>query len=55
MIEQAIANLHSNTRFCIAVDLTLPTEYVASHRIKNWRKKGLPDIHKRPAIFLLQG
>lgn len=55
VIEQAIASLHSNTRFCIAVDLTLPTEYVASHRIKNWKKKGVPDIHKRPAIFLIQG
>ena len=53
-IEQAFLNLHPNTRFCIAADLTLPTQYIASHRIKDWKKIQLPELHKRPAIFLLQ-
>jgi len=54
-IEQAFAILHPNTRFCIAADLTLPTQYIATKTIKEWRKSPPPDLHKRPAIFLIQG
>lgn len=53
MIEQAIKTLHPNTRFCIAVDLTSPQAYVKSLRIKDWKTERLPEVHKRPAIFLL--
>lgn len=42
------------TRICIAVDLTLETEYIKTATAKEWKNK-LPEIHKRPAIFLMQG
>ena len=40
------------TRLCIAVNLTAPSEFIRTKAIDEW-KKALPDIHKKPAIFLL--
>ncbi len=40
-------------KFCIAVDLTLPTEQVVSRPIAAWRTAPRVDLGKRPAIFLL--
>ena len=53
MLETALATLHPNTRFCIAVDLTLPTQLIITKKIGDWQKTKLPDLHKRPAIFLI--
>jgi 16S rRNA (cytidine1402-2'-O)-methyltransferase len=53
VMEQALQALGANTRFCVAADLTLPSQYVVSKRIMDWAREGLPDLHKRPAIFLL--
>ncbi len=40
------------TRLCIAVDLTAKNEWIKTNTIAGWQKN-TPDIHKRPAIFLL--
>ena len=53
LIETALKTLSPTTRFCIAADLTLPTEYTFSQPIAQWQKSKIPDFHKRPAIFLL--
>ena len=53
LIETALSTLSPNTRFCIAADLTLPTQYILSQSIAEWQKTQLPDLHKRPAIFLI--
>ncbi len=52
-VETALKTLAPNTRFCIACDLTLPTEYIKTKTIKDWRQTKIPDLHKRPAIFIL--
>ncbi len=54
LIEQAVRNLAPHTRFCIAADLTLDTEYIRTKQIKDWAQTRIPDLHKRPAIFLLE-
>jgi 16S rRNA (cytidine1402-2'-O)-methyltransferase len=41
------------TRLCVATDLTLPTENVATRTAGEWRKS-VPRIGKRPTVFLLQ-
>ena len=41
------------TKVCIAADLTGPIEFIKTKTVGEWRKSK-PDIHKRPAIFLLQ-
>ncbi len=53
MVDAAFKNLAPNTRFCIAMDLTLPTEYIKTHKISEWKSVELPEIHKKPAVFLL--
>lgn len=52
-IEAALKVLRPNTRLCIAADLSLPSQYVFMTTISNWRKTTIPDLHKRPAIFLI--
>jgi len=53
VLETALNVLNPQTRFCIAADLTLETQLIQTHAIQHWRKLELPDLHKRPAIFLL--
>lgn len=52
-IETALETLRPDTLFGIAADLTLPTQYIATHPVANWKKHSPPDLHKRPAIFLI--
>lgn len=53
LVEEAFKTLALSTRFCIAADLTTPDEYIQTHTIKTWKQLKLPELHKRPAIFLL--
>lgn len=50
--EEIVQNCDADTDLCLATDLTLATEQVETRTIGAWRKK-VPDIHKRPTIFLL--
>lgn len=52
MLDDLIATLHPNTRVCIACDITLPSEYIKTYTMKQW-KSVKPDLHKRPAIFII--
>lgn len=53
-VEDALQALQPNTRFGIAADITLSTEYICSLPIYQWKKKQeLPSLHKRPTIFML--
>ncbi len=53
VLDQALKNLNPSTFFCVAADLTLPTEYIATYTIADWKKIKPPKLHKRPAVFLL--
>lgn len=44
----------NETNLCIASDLTLATEYIATRTVKAWQH-ALPDINKKPTIFLMHG
>jgi 16S rRNA (cytidine1402-2'-O)-methyltransferase len=54
LINDLINTLADQTRLCIACDITLETEYIKTQTVAQW-KKGVPDLNKRPAIFLIQG
>lgn len=54
MLEEILKSCKPETRLCIACDLTAETEFVQTKRIREW-KQNIPDLHKRPAIFLLYG
>ncbi|MBU2920393.1 SAM-dependent methyltransferase [Winogradskyella psychrotolerans] len=53
MLEDLANTLHPNTRICVACDLTLPTEFIKTKIAKDW-KHNKEDLHKRPAIFIIQ-
>jgi 16S rRNA (cytidine1402-2'-O)-methyltransferase len=53
LLETLTKTCQPQTRICVAVDLTAATESVVTKTVNGW-KKGLPELHKRPAIFLLQ-
>jgi 16S rRNA (cytidine1402-2'-O)-methyltransferase len=52
MLEHLLRTLHDNTVLCIAWDLTMPTQQVISQPIKQWKQGPLPDLNKKPAVFL---
>lgn len=52
LLEDVLAAADDTTRLCIATDITLSTEYIKTKTIAQWRK-GLPDLQKRPCIFIL--
>lgn len=52
MLEDVLAAADDNTQLCIATDITLPTEFIRTKTVAQWRK-GLPDLQKRPCIFIL--
>jgi 16S rRNA (cytidine1402-2'-O)-methyltransferase len=53
MIETALESLSPQTKFCIAADITLPSQYIQTKTIAEWRKTTIPDLHKHTAIFLI--
>jgi len=53
ILEDLIKTCDDNTLLCIAADITLEDEFIRTKTIKEW-KKNLPDINKRPVIFLIQ-
>lgn len=54
LLEDAVAQLHPDTRLCVACDLTLPTQTIISRRIADWRAlPSLPELKKRPTVFVL--
>lgn len=53
MLADLKATLTPTTRVCIAADITLPSEYIKTKTIKEWKSQK-PELHKRPAIFIIQ-
>ncbi|EAS19632.1 SAM-dependent methyltransferase [Nonlabens mediterrranea] len=52
MMEELLLQLHPSTEVCIACDITLPTEYIKTMSVNLWKKQ-VPDLHKRPTIFMI--
>ena len=52
MLEDIINSLHPETYLCVATDITLPTEYIKTMRVVNWKKTKI-DLHNRPTIFII--
>ncbi|THD68066.1 SAM-dependent methyltransferase [Robertkochia marina] len=52
LLGDLIQGLKPDTRLCIATDITLASEYIVTKPIAEW-KKSQPDLHKRPAIFII--
>jgi len=53
MLNDLCNVLGNRTLLCIASDITLPTEYIKTKTIAQWKMITI-DLHKRPTIFIIQ-
>ncbi len=53
MFEDLCLMLNNNTELCIACDITLPTEYIKTMTINDWKKQKRINLHKRPTLFII--
>jgi 16S rRNA (cytidine1402-2'-O)-methyltransferase len=52
MLEAILTSCNANTRLCIASQISLPDELIVMKRISEWKQSTLPDLHKKPTVFL---
>jgi 16S rRNA (cytidine1402-2'-O)-methyltransferase len=52
LLEALLKTCHPQTRICVAVDVTAETESIQTKTAQQW-KDTPPQLHKRPAVFLL--
>ena len=52
LFEDVLKNLNDNTKLCIAIDITLPTEQIITKSVIDWKTTKI-NLHKRPCIFLI--
>jgi 16S rRNA (cytidine1402-2'-O)-methyltransferase len=52
MFTDLKATLTPTTNLCIACDITLQSEYIKTLAVKDWKSQK-PDLHKKPAIFII--
>lgn len=52
MLEEILKTGNPKTKLCIACNLTGTDEFVQTKTIAEWQKQ-VPDLHKKPTIFLL--
>ncbi|WP_298224275.1 SAM-dependent methyltransferase [Flavobacterium sp.] len=52
LLEDIVQAMQPSTHLCVACDITLPTEYIKTMRIQDWKKTKI-DLHNRPTIFII--
>ena len=52
LLEDLKQTLSGQTKLCIAVDITLSTEYIKTMTVNDWKRQKV-NLHKRPAIFII--
>jgi len=53
IVKTILESCSPETRLCIATDITLESEFIVSKEVGEWQKGKVPDLHKRPSIFIL--
>ena len=53
MLEAILTNCNANTRLCVACHVSLPDELIVTKRISEWKQSTMPDLHKKPTVFLI--
>ncbi|MEO6902564.1 MAG: SAM-dependent methyltransferase [Bacteroidia bacterium] len=52
LLDDILATCDNNTKLCVACDITLASEFIKTKSIGSWKKQ-VPDLNKRPTIFLI--
>lgn len=53
LVEQLLTVCSPTTKLTIACDITSPEQIIVTRSVEQWRKVALPDIAKRPTIFII--
>ncbi len=53
LFEELAASCDPGTRLTVAVDISGPEEFILTLTAAEWRRRPAPDLHKRPAIFII--
>ena len=53
LFEQILQSCGDETRVTVAVDITGAEEFIRTHSISEWKREQMPDINKKPAIFIV--
>ena len=53
MLEAILSICHANTRLCVASQVSLQDEMIVTKTINGWKQSALPDLNKKPTVFLL--
>ena len=52
LAEDILQHCKPQTRLCIAMNISCDDEYIVTKSVKAWKGK-LPDMHKKPCVFLI--
>lgn len=52
LLKDILDTCRDTTQVCVAADITGPEEFIRTRTVKAWKQQ-LPELHKKPAIFLL--
>jgi 16S rRNA (cytidine1402-2'-O)-methyltransferase len=52
IVEEILRSCNPKTRLCIACNLSGDDEFIKTQTVADWKKQ-VPDLHKKPTIFLL--
>jgi 16S rRNA (cytidine1402-2'-O)-methyltransferase len=52
LMEDLLQILQPSTYLCVACDITLPTEFIKTKTVNQWKKEKA-DLHNRPCIFII--
>jgi 16S rRNA (cytidine1402-2'-O)-methyltransferase len=53
LLDQLLQTCQPSTKLCIACNLTADDQFLKTQRIMEWKNGKLPDIEKKPCLFLL--
>lgn len=52
MFATILENCNPDTLLCVACNITAPDELILTLPVRDWKKR-VPDLHKKPTIFLI--
>lgn len=52
LLNALLETLNNHTKLCVAWELTMPTQGIETRPVSEWKKRALPNIYKKPTIFL---
>ena len=54
MFQTLIQVCGTETRICVATDLTLESQFIMARTVFEWKQSDMPEINRRPTVFLIQ-